>query len=105
MADIGIPEAVLDEIAPRQWENTPTLWEQGFPLLSPGSHKYTRGHAVVAGGGELTGAARLASYARPANGGRACVDCEPARRAAIYRCGHPSVMVRDHRSVGLCRHA
>ena len=95
VADIGIPEAVLDEIAPRQWENTPTLWEQGFPLLSPGSHKYTRGHAVVAGGGELTGAARLASYAALRTGAGLVSIASPPDVLAIYRCGHPSIMVRE----------
>ncbi len=59
VADIGIPAAVLDDIAPRQWVNGPALW----PLPRPHheSHKYTRGHAVIVAGAGMTGAARLAA--------------------------------------------
>ncbi|MGB1540403.1 MAG: NAD(P)H-hydrate epimerase, partial [Rickettsiales bacterium] len=41
-------------------ENTPDLWRNALPLPHAGSHKYTRGHAVVQGGPlQQTGAARL----------------------------------------------
>jgi NAD(P)H-hydrate epimerase len=60
VADIGIPESVLQEIAPKAFINT----EIPVPAASPAGHKYGRGHAVVVSGGPLaTGAARLAAVA------------------------------------------
>ena len=59
VADIGIPEEVLDDIGPAAFENGPDLWS--LPVPGPESHKYTRGHAVVWGGADTTGAARLAA--------------------------------------------
>ena len=50
VADIGIPEDVLNTIEPRSYANTPMLWLRDFPWPRAGDHKYTRGHAVVAGG-------------------------------------------------------
>ncbi len=64
VADIGIPEAVLDEIAPKLDANDPALWRARYPWPRPEDHKYRRGHALVAGGGiATTGAARLAARA------------------------------------------
>ncbi len=60
LADIGIPAAVLDRIAPRTFSNDPSLWREELPAIGPEGHKYTRGHAVVVSGpAESTGAARL----------------------------------------------
>ena len=59
VADIGIPETVLAEIAPATAENVPALWRGALPEPGPEDHKYTRGHVVVIAG-EMTGAARLA---------------------------------------------
>ena len=60
VADIGIPESVLNEINPRARENSRPV----LPALQLGGHKYSHGHAVVVSGGPLnTGAARLAANA------------------------------------------
>jgi hydroxyethylthiazole kinase-like uncharacterized protein yjeF len=62
--DIGIPNAVLADIAPRNYINDPDLWLRYFPKLKIDGHKYDRGHAaVVSGPMESTGAARLAARA------------------------------------------
>jgi hydroxyethylthiazole kinase-like uncharacterized protein yjeF len=60
LADIGIPNSVLDPIAPRTFANGPALWLAAIPTPTSEAHKYTRGHAVVVSGpAESTGAARL----------------------------------------------
>ncbi|MCE9648742.1 MAG: NAD(P)H-hydrate dehydratase [Parvibaculum sp.] len=62
VADIGIDDDVLSEIAPTIFENAPALWGAAFPRPRLDAHKYTRGHAlVVSGGPSHTGAARLAA--------------------------------------------
>ncbi len=63
VADIGIPAEVLTEIAPRQFENHPELWRHGLRPPRWDDHKYTRGSLLIAGGDEMTGAARLAARA------------------------------------------
>ena len=64
VADIGIPAAVLGEIAPRAWVNRPALWSARYPRPRVDAHKYTRGHAIVVPGpAESTGAARLGARA------------------------------------------
>jgi hydroxyethylthiazole kinase-like uncharacterized protein yjeF len=60
--DIGIPAAILGDIAPRTFSNDPDFWLRYFPKLKIDGHKYDRGHAlVVSGPMESTGAARLAA--------------------------------------------
>ena len=62
VADIGIPERVLEKIKPQTFANTPAFWGSSFPRPSSQGHKYSRGHAVVvSGGSSTTGAARLAA--------------------------------------------
>ena len=63
VTDIGIPKEVLSKIAPIIAENSPKLWEKELPYLTPDDHKYARGHVVVVGGSEMTGAAKLAARA------------------------------------------
>lgn len=58
VADIGIPDRVLEEIQPRLLENS----APDLPQAGTDQHKYRRGHAVVvSGAAHQTGAARLAA--------------------------------------------
>ncbi len=64
LADIGIPAAALDAIAPQAFANQPRIWRDELPRLSAQSHKYTRGAALIlSGAAHRTGAARLAARA------------------------------------------
>lgn len=95
VADIGIPDAVIDDISPNQWKNAPMFWAADFPRPNAEGHKYGRGHAIVAGGGALTGAARLAAYGALRSGAGLVSIASPPEAVAIYRSGRPSIMVRD----------
>ena len=82
VADIGIPDSVLDRIAPAAFANEPGLWAGALRWPRTDDHKYSRGHAAIAGGGEMTGAARLAARAVMRIGaGMVSVLCPPRARA------------------------
>jgi len=92
VADIGIPERVLAEIAPRTFENGPGLWGAGYPWRGLGDHKYDFGHALVLGGATMTGAGRLALRAAlRAGAGLVTVACAPAA-LPIYALSTPSAI-------------
>ncbi len=63
VAQIGIEAAVLDGIAPQVAANHPDWWGAAVTRPSAEGHKYRRGHALIVGGAEMTGAARLAAGA------------------------------------------
>lgn len=89
VADIGIPAAVLSSIRPACFLNAPEVWRDALPALSLATHKYTRGHAVIAGGPlSSTGAAKLAALgALRAGAGLVSIACDkeslPAYAAAL----------------------
>jgi hydroxyethylthiazole kinase-like uncharacterized protein yjeF len=92
LADIGIPDTVLDTIVPATFANLPTLWR--LPALTTESHKYTRGHVTVIGGATMTGAARLvAEAARRAGAGMVTIAATGA--AETYRAGEPGLLVTE----------
>ena len=47
VADIGIPEAAVGELALRVHENAPALWQALLPGPGASDHKYSRGHALA----------------------------------------------------------
>jgi len=64
LCDIGIPEAVLDSLAPEAFENHPRLWREDWPVLDPAAHKYARGHVlVISGRPPALGATRMSALA------------------------------------------
>lgn len=100
LADIGIPAAALHEISPRQFRNDSGLWLDDFPWVSPDKHKYSRGHAMIVGGGRVTGAARMAAQgARRAGAGVVTVLAPPAA-ALIYRTALVGTLFRVIRDSG-----
>ncbi|ARJ65841.1 bifunctional ADP-dependent (S)-NAD(P)H-hydrate dehydratase/NAD(P)H-hydrate epimerase [Magnetospirillum sp. ME-1] len=91
VAPIGIPDAVLDDIKPVLYRNGPGAW--ALPVLSPDGHKYSRGHALILGGAEMTGAARLAARAARRVGAGLVTIAAPPRALDIYRAGDPGLLV------------
>jgi ADP-dependent NAD(P)H-hydrate dehydratase / NAD(P)H-hydrate epimerase len=95
VADIGIPAAVLQRIAPKTWENVPALWRSQFPVPRHTGHKYDRGHGVVVSGPSWsTGAARLAARGALRAGAGLVTIASPREALAINAAASLAVMVR-----------
>jgi hydroxyethylthiazole kinase-like uncharacterized protein yjeF len=95
VADIGIPEGVLDKIKPRAFANAPAFWCASFPRPDSRGHKYTRGHVVaVSGGASTTGAARLAARGALRAGAGLVTIASPREALAINAAESLAVMVR-----------
>ncbi|MFH5923673.1 NAD(P)H-hydrate dehydratase [Roseomonas xinghualingensis] len=95
LADIGLPRAALDGVLAeedeRSFRNAPGLWRLPVPEIE--SHKYRRGHVVVAGG-TMPGAARLAAAAaRRAGAGLVTLAAASEEAAAAFRAGEPGAIV------------
>jgi ADP-dependent NAD(P)H-hydrate dehydratase / NAD(P)H-hydrate epimerase len=93
LAQIGIPDAVLDHVAPDTAENDPGWWLAELPQPNPDNHKYTRGHALVAGGAVMTGAARLASRGAAKLGAGLVTVAAPEAAFPIYAAALTGIIV------------
>src|SRR5437764_1767491 len=93
LEQIGIPDSVLDRIAPDAVQNAPDWWLGAFPRPSLETHKYLRGHAVVAGGAVMTGAARLAARAAARLGAGLVTVAAPEAAFPIYAAALTGVIV------------
>jgi NAD(P)H-hydrate epimerase len=94
LAQIGIPGNVLGDIAPRCFENGPPLWLDRYPWPQAEDYKYRRGHAVVLGGAEMTGAARLAAHAAARVGAGLVTVAAPEKAWPIYASALMGIIVR-----------
>jgi NAD(P)H-hydrate epimerase len=95
LVDIGIPEGVLADIAPRTWANRPAIWRDRYPRPHLEAHKYTRGHAIVVSGpAESTGAARMGARAALRAGAGLVTLVGSAAATAINATHSTAVMVR-----------
>jgi NAD(P)H-hydrate epimerase len=93
VADIGIPDAALDAIDVKLHANAPALWRARYPWPRLDGHKYSRGHAVVVGGGAAaTGAARLAARAALRVGAGLVTVATSAEALPIYAAALTAVM-------------
>ncbi len=86
---------MLEEIAPRTFENVPQSWQKSFAVPDIDGHKYARGHAVVLSG-ELasTGAARLAARGALRAGAGLVTLASPRDALAVNAAALTAVMVR-----------
>jgi hydroxyethylthiazole kinase-like uncharacterized protein yjeF len=95
VADIGIPDSVLDDVKPRTWANDVALWGARFPVPRLDGHKYSRGHAaVVSGDLSFTGAARLAARGALRAGAGLVTLASPRTALAVNAAASLAVMVR-----------
>ncbi len=94
VADIGIPQAVLDSLGIDTWENTPALWRAKLPQWDARINKYSRGHALLYGGYPMTGAARMAARAAARSGAGLTTIAVPEHAFAIYAAALTSIMVQ-----------
>jgi len=95
VADIGIPERVLEKIGPTTFADDPALWRNAFPQARTEGHKYSRGHAVVvSGGASSTGAARLAARGALRAGAGLVTIASPREALNINAAESLAVMVR-----------
>jgi NAD(P)H-hydrate epimerase len=93
VAPIGIAAGVFDRVIPDVAANHPDWWRECFPWPGPQSHKYTRGHALVAGGAVMTGAARLASRAAARIGAGLVTVAAPAAAFPVYAAALTGIIV------------
>jgi NAD(P)H-hydrate epimerase len=93
VSDLGVEAQVYASIPATIFANEPALWIDAFPWPSSGSHKYTRGHAVVLGGTKITGAARLAAHAAQRVGaGLVTIAADPSV-ATLYAAWRADLLV------------
>jgi hydroxyethylthiazole kinase-like uncharacterized protein yjeF len=95
VADIGIPDSVLEIIKPKTFANEPGLWLSRFPWPKPQGHKYARGHAVVVSGPAFsTGAARLAAMGALRAGAGLVTVASPKDAVVVNASQLTAIMVR-----------
>ncbi|MCW8084870.1 NAD(P)H-hydrate dehydratase [Sabulicella glaciei] len=91
LAEIGLPEAVLDRIGPRSFRNGPGLWR--LPQPDTATHKHSRGHVTMLSSDALSGAALLAARgARRAGAGLVTLACESENAARAHRMAEPGAL-------------
>lgn len=93
VADIGLHPSVEEQVKSTLFENTPHWWLAQWPSLSADAHKYRRGHALVYGGGVMTGAARLSARAAARVGAGLTTVAAPQSAWTVYAMALTSVMV------------
>jgi len=95
VADIGIPDTVVERLKVKTFENTPGLWLGDLRRPAIDTHKYRRGHVgVFSGGQSATGAARLSAMAAARSGAGAVTVLSPANAMQVNAAHLTSVMLR-----------
>lgn len=84
IVQIGIGAEILETLQVRTFANGPALWLSQYPWPAARDHKYGRGHALIAGGTSMTGAARLAARAAYRAGSGLVTIASPPSAVSIY---------------------
>jgi hydroxyethylthiazole kinase-like uncharacterized protein yjeF len=101
VAQIGIPDSVLEAIRPATFHNVPALWRNQLRWPQPDDHKYARGHAfVVSGTAAATGAARLAAAGALRAGAGAVTVASPPGAVLVNAAHLTAIMVRAFEGAG-----
>lgn len=96
LAEIGIPDSVLETIGPKTFANAPALWLPHFPWPTEEGHKYARGHAVVVSGPRYsTGAARLGARGALRIGAGLVTVASPREALGVNAAQLTAIMVRE----------
>ncbi len=80
-------------------KNNIQLWGSDLPQPMQDGNKYDRGHLIVLGGINMTGAARLASEAAMHTGCGLCTIVSSQEVKAIYLSGAPHVMFEPYKNL------
>jgi NAD(P)H-hydrate epimerase len=95
VADIGIPPEILARTGGPLFVNAPNLWREHLPRPGLASHKYDRGHTLVASGGATrTGAARLAAIAALRIGSGLVTIASPPEALGVNAAHLTAIMLR-----------
>ena len=98
VADIGIPDEVLETLEPATFANAPGLWRgftpRGLSTTITDTHKYWRGHSVVVSGpAHRTGAARLAARGALRVGAGLVTVASPIDAIAVHAAHLTAIMI------------
>ncbi|CAN7562073.1 NAD(P)H-hydrate dehydratase [Mesorhizobium sp. LjRoot246] len=95
LADIGIADGIIAQLAVATFENVPGLWVRELPVPAVDAHKYKRGHVgVFSGGPSATGAARLSALASARSGAGAVTVLSPGNAMQVNATHLTSIMLR-----------
>ena len=94
-SDIGVGQDNLQRSGARLYVNDPALWGAAVPRPELASHKYDRGHVLVASGGATrTGAARLAARAALRIGAGLVTVASPPEALGVNAAQLTAIMLR-----------
>lgn len=93
IALVSIDDETIAALGTQTFENTPALWLNSFPFPRADMHKYDRGHVVVYGGNDRTGAACLAAHAAQRSGAGVVSITSSPDAALVYKLYRASIMV------------
>ncbi len=90
VCEIGVKPSTLANT----FHNRPSLWLHKLPRPSSEGHKFSRGHLLVAGGADMTGAARLVARAGRRAGAGLATLAAPTGLTEIYQQDAPGTLVK-----------
>jgi len=85
--NIGIPNQLLENIKTKTFLNNPKLWVRKLPKPTFETHKYTRGHLLISGAKNMTGAPQLAAIGARRIGAGLVTIAAPKKSINVYKTG------------------